>query len=91
MVTEFGGISYRKGSQDGWGYSNAVTDADFSQRYHDVVAPLLESPLVQGFCYTELTDVEQEINGLLTAERKPKVDPEIIKQINRGEWKKDKM
>lgn len=87
MVTEFGGISYRKGEQEGWGYSNAVSDEDFVRRYHDVVAPLLQSPLVQGFCYTELTDVEQEINGLYTADRKPKADPATIAQINRGEWK----
>jgi hypothetical protein len=30
---------------------------------------------VEGFCYTQLTDVEQERNGLLTFERRPKVDP----------------
>ena len=33
------------------------------------------------FCYTQLTDVEQEVNGLYTYDRKPKFDPEIIRQI----------
>ena len=36
-----------------------------------------------GFCYTQLTDVEQEVNGLYTYERVPKFDPEIISAINR--------
>ena len=35
-----------------------------------------------GFCYTQLTDVEQEINGLLTYDRKPKCDLSAIKEIN---------
>ena len=88
LVTEFGGISYKKGDWEGWGYSNATSDEDFAQRYCDVVYPLLESPFVQGFCYTEITDVEQEINGLCTYDRKPKIDVEIIRAINEGKWKK---
>jgi len=35
-----------------------------------------------GFCYTQLTDIEQEINGLLTYDRRPKVDPEAIAEIH---------
>ena len=34
-----------------------------------------------GICYTQLTDVEQEQNGLLTADRKPKVDPSSLRPI----------
>jgi hypothetical protein len=90
IVSEFGGISYKKGNWSGWGYSNATSDEDFAERYNEVVSALLESPLVQGFVYTQITDVEQEINGLMTYDRKPKIDPEIIKQINEGQWKKDK-
>lgn len=86
LVTEFGGISYQKGEKEGWGYSNAVSDDDFARRYNDVISPLLDSPCVQGFCYTELTDVEQEINGLLTYDREPKIPVEVIKKINEGEW-----
>jgi hypothetical protein len=37
---------------------------------------------VAGFCYTQLTDVEQEVNGLLTFDRKPKFDPAVIKAVN---------
>lgn len=86
LVTEFGGISYQKDEKEGWGYSNAVSDEDFAKRYNDVIAPLLNSPHVQGFCYTELTDVEQEINGLLTYDREPKISVDIIRKINEGKW-----
>ena len=89
LVTEFGGISYQKGSWSGWGYSNATSDEDFANRYYQVVSGLLESPLVQGFCYTQLTDVEQDVNCLLTYERKTKTDLSIIKTINEGKWKSE--
>jgi hypothetical protein len=36
-----------------------------------------------GFCYTQLVDTEREINGFLTADRKPKVDPAIIRSLLR--------
>ena len=40
------------------------------------------SKVLLGYCYTQICDVEQEINGLLTYDRVPKVDVEIIKKIN---------
>lgn len=86
IVSEFGGISYKKSEWSGWGYSSASSDEDFAKRYHEVVSALLESEHVQGFVYTQITDVEQEINGLLTYKREPKIDPDIIRQINEGEW-----
>jgi beta-galactosidase/beta-glucuronidase len=84
MVSEFGGIAYQKSEREGWGYTSASNDEDFIERYYNVISGLLESPLVQGFCYTQITDVEQEINGLLTYDRKPKVDLHIIREINEG-------
>jgi hypothetical protein len=39
----------------------------------------MEAGPVEGFCYTQLTDVEQETNGLLTFERRPKVHPELLR------------
>jgi hypothetical protein len=39
-------------------------------------------PQIMGICYTQLTDVEQEINGLLTYDRKPKFDVKVIREIN---------
>lgn len=82
LVTEFGGIGYKKGTQEGWGYTNARDDEDFAQRYEAVISAMYESTLIQGYCYTQLTDVEQEINGLLTYDRQPKIDLDIIKRIN---------
>lgn len=87
IVSEMGGISYKKSDWEGWGYSSASSDEDYAKRYYDVISPLLGSPLVQGFVYTQITDVEQEINGLLTYGREPKIDIEIIKAINEGMWK----
>lgn len=84
LVTEFGGIAYKKSDWEGWGYSGADNDEDFLNKLADVIEPLLESPHVQGICYTQLTDVEQEINGLLTYDRTPKVPLEQIRQIVAG-------
>lgn len=84
LLTEFGGISFQKGNQEGWGYSGASNEEDFERRLADVVQGALASPVLQGFCYTQLTDVEQEINGLLTYDRQPKIPLEKIREIVQG-------
>ena len=61
MVTECGGISFRS-QGDAWGYTDTKTPEEFLETYRQVVASLLSSELVQGFCYTQLTDVQQEQN-----------------------------
>jgi len=81
LVTEFGGIGYKKSEWEGWGYSGAENDEDFTEKLNAVVEPMIQSPCLQGFCYTQLTDVEQEINGLLTYDRIPKIPLEQIKEI----------
>lgn len=85
LVTEFGGIGYQKDEQEGWGYTTATDDDEFIRRYRAVIDAILASPVVQGFCYTQFSDVEQEINGLLTYDRQPKVDLAIIQQITARE------
>lgn len=85
LVSEFGGISFRKNGLEGWGYSGTDNEADFVMRLTSVFQALQASPLVQGFCYTQFTDVEQEINGLLTPDRQPKVPLAVIKSIVIGE------
>lgn len=87
LVTEFGGIAYKKSDWEGWGYSGAENEEDFLKKLADVVEPFLQSPHVQGICYTQLTDVEQEINGLLTYDRVPKAPLEKIKEIFGGRVK----
>lgn len=84
LVTEFGGIAFKKSEWEGWGYSGADNEEDFLNKLGHVVEPLLQSPFVQGICYTQLTDVEQEINGLLTYDRVPKAPVEQIKKIFNG-------
>ncbi|ANY69020.1 glycoside hydrolase family 2 [Paenibacillus sp. BIHB 4019] len=84
LLTEFGGISFKKSGWDGWGYSGAQNEDDYIQRLKDVFEPAHRSPILQGFCYTQLTDVEQEINGLLTYDRQPKAPLETIRQIVEG-------
>lgn len=81
LITEFGGISYKASNDEGWGYSNAFSDEDFVERLRSVFQPLHLSKNIQGFCYTQLTDIEQEMNGLLTYDRKPKIDIERIRAI----------
>ncbi|HEY0827088.1 MAG TPA: glycoside hydrolase family 2 TIM barrel-domain containing protein [Bacilli bacterium] len=85
ILSEFGGISYDPNHGEYYiNYSAAKNEEDLLQRLAAVVRPMLRSPIVQGFCYTQLTDVEQEINGLLTYDRKPKLPLEKIKAIMEG-------
>ncbi len=84
MVTEFGGITFDADSIDYWnGYGAAGSAEELLARYEDLVSALLESPVVSGFCYTQLTDTAQERNGLLTEDREPKIDPAAVAAINR--------
>jgi len=84
LVSEFGGIAYKKSDWEGWGYSGADSEEDFLRRLKAVVAPMFSSPAIQGYCYTQLTDVEQEINGLLTYDRQLKAPLEKLKDIMTG-------
>ena len=84
FVTEFGGVAFRSRDEEGWGYSRAANAEEFLEAYAGLVGALLESELVQGFCYTQFCDVEQEINGLLTYDRQPKVPLEKVRAVNEG-------
>jgi beta-galactosidase/beta-glucuronidase len=82
MLTEFGGISFLPASgEPWWGYGTVRTEAEFLARYEELVNAILDSPVIAGFCYTQLTDTEQERNGLLAADRTPKLDPAKIRAI----------
>ena len=83
MITELGGITYDPESDAFWNGYGAVDDADqLAKRYADLIGSLLDSPVVAGFCYTQLTDTAQERNGLLYADRRPKVDPALVAAVN---------
>lgn len=82
LLTEFGGISYQMNEDKGWGYT-AVGDAEhLLSEYKRIILAIKESTALVGYCYTQLTDVEQETNGLLTHDRKPKLPVEKVKEVN---------
>ncbi len=82
FVSEYGGIQWSMG-KTGWGYGNAPkTEQEFIERYKGLTTALLDNEYMLGFCYTQLYDVEQEQNGLMTYDRKFKFDPEVIRKIN---------
>lgn len=83
IVSEYGGISYRTGTGDGWGYGKTAKDeAEYLSRLAALTGAILASG-AQGYCYTQFTDVMQEQNGLLTEAREFKVSAEKIFEINR--------
>ena len=50
----------------------------------ELTGALLASPHVQGYCYTQLTDVGTEKNGLLTENREPKIPLQRLRILNDG-------
>jgi beta-galactosidase/beta-glucuronidase len=81
LVTEFGGITMGRVTAESWGYRTVADAEGLLERYADLVFALVGSEVVQGFCYTQLTDVEQETNGLLTFDRRPKAQTSRIREI----------
>ncbi len=82
LLTEFGGISFVEKDSKAWGYTCISDREELEKEYGRIIDAIHASESIAGFCYTQLADVEQETNGLLTCERKPKVRPEIIREIN---------
>lgn len=85
FISEYGGIKWDvEGSlADSWGYGDGPkTEEEYIARYQGLTDALLDNPHMFGFCYTQLYDVEQEVNGLYTYDRKPKMDMEIFRKIN---------
>ena len=80
ILTEFGGVAFKAGEDAGWGYTSVTTVEDYVADYERIMKAVFASKILHGYCYTQLTDVEQEINGILTYDRKPKCD---LKEINR--------
>jgi beta-galactosidase/beta-glucuronidase len=84
ILTEFGGISYAPAEGQRWfGYGTVSNPDEFLAKYEEIVGAVLECPTIAGFCYTQLTDTEQETNGLLLEDRTPKLDAEAVRAINR--------
>ena len=73
MLTEFGGIAFAPAQRGTWGYSMAESAEDFGRRYANLLRVVRNLQLLSGFCYTQFADTYQEANGLLFADRTPKI------------------
>lgn len=82
-ISEYGGIQWdENGDSNGWGYGDAPkTKEEFLLRLKGLTDVLLDNSRIFGFCYTQLYDVEQEINGLYTYQRESKFDSMILRKI----------
>ena len=84
FMSEYGGIKWDVNSnlESAWGYGNAPkTEEEFKERLKGLTEAILFNKFMTGLCYTQLTDVEQEVNGLYTYDRQAKFDPEFFRAV----------
>ncbi len=80
MNSEYGGIGFST-TEGGWGYNRIITDPDeYIDLFCRLTRAMLDSPIMFGFCYTQLTDVEQEQNGIYYYNREKKCDLTKIRE-----------
>ena len=87
FLSEFGGIAWippgAKVPEASWGYAGVEkSSTEALARLRGLYEAIAQTPALIGICYTQLTDVEQEVNGLLTYDRKPKFDGKALREIN---------
>lgn len=81
MMTEYGGIAFSNAGEGEWGYFGKVTNQEeYLARLAPVTEFFVEDHRFAGFCYTQLTDVMHEVNGLLTPSREPKIPIEKLRK-----------
>lgn len=79
VMSEYGGISL---NSEGWFYGKHVANEDeFLERFEGITNAIKQTNYICGFCYTQLTDVQQEINGLVYENRENKFSEKAIKRI----------
>ena len=85
MLTEFGGIAFQERAEEGvkriWGYTSVDDAETFAMLYEQLMDTVIYTALFSGFCYTQFADTFQEANGLLYADRTPKIPLERIRQV----------
>lgn len=89
-IGEYGGVALPVEGHtwtEGWGYQTVKTPEELVERYRFLTDQINGAPGLFGFCYTQLTDVEQELNGLMTYDRLPKAAPERFAEANQGSRK----
>lgn len=83
FISEYGGIRLGNEDDGGWGYGVAPSNGEeWLNKYSGITEIFLNNPKISGFCYTQLTDVEQEMNGFYTYDRKLKFNAERIRKVN---------
>ena len=89
FLSEFGGVGYvlpedrEEVPENSWGYSGLEPTALRAlARIRDLYEGIARIRQITGICYTQLYDVEQEVNGLLTYDRRPKFDKSLVREIN---------
>ena len=82
LLTEFGGMALKaEQKSDTWGYNEGeASEESFYNHLEELLRGIAQTEF-QGYCYTQLTDVQQEINGLLRADHSPKFDVQKLKSI----------
>ena len=85
ILSEFAGIAFSKDEGKGWGYGNLVPDEGaFIERFKGQIDAIFDSGLFAGYCITQTSDVEQELNGLVDVNREYKVTKErLVKVLSR--------
>ncbi len=101
MATEIGGVGFtgqavkvleeplsavKKTTQEAWGYASAQDGDEFLTGFGALMGMLGTADGLSGFCYTQLTDTYQEVNGLLRFDRTNKVDPARIHRAVTSIW-----
>jgi hypothetical protein len=83
VLSEFGGIAF-DGNKATWGYSKVSGNEQLAERYEQLMQAVHSIGLLSGFCYTQFADTYQEANGLLYADRRPKVPLARLADATRG-------
>ncbi|WP_345955806.1 sugar-binding domain-containing protein [Mucilaginibacter sp. PAMB04168] len=84
MVSEYGGIKWLSDQKyaGSWGYGKGPKSLDeFYSRLELLTGTILKSKHITGYCFTQLTDVEQEQNGIYTYDRRPKFDMKKVRKV----------
>lgn len=82
MMDEFIGTAFDSTKETGWGYGMAVkNEEEYVERLRGLIKAIVRNNKFAGFCFTQISDVYQEMNGMVDFDRNPKVDIKILREI----------
>ncbi|MBP1555805.1 MAG: glycoside hydrolase family 2, partial [Oscillospiraceae bacterium] len=90
LLSECGGFVYDTDPQTGkgpvWGYGRCRSSQELTARIADMYRRMVLPAVGKGLCgciFTQLSDVENELNGLVTYDRTVvKADPDVLRRIS---------